>query len=597
MRAASLFGVLMFAKVLVLAGTGQSFGPWAPLAYFWQDAAVALVAGALEALFRQPRVGWVVYAGLVIYVAWGVPVAIVLGTPLTWPLLDAARGPLADSIAYYVTVANILRIAGIVAAGIVLPIVLARFTRESLRAGGVNWKWVSVALALVFVAVGPAAAARVDTMGLDRNAVTALLPGRLPSAPESRLRQGFGGQASTDWRASPFRGEARDLPTSPATVETLSRLRGAAKGMNVIVVVLESTAAQYLRPYGAAEDPTPHLTALAGHALLFENAYATYPESIKGLFSILCSQYPAFGVSAEDHARLPCAPVAMQLTAAGYQTALFHSGRFGYLGMDAILDHKGFGLLEDAGAIGGHVESSFGVDEASTVDRVLGWIDALPARAPFVATYLPVAGHHPYATATPGPFPDDTDVNRYRNALHEGDAALGALLAGLRARGLDGRTAIVVFGDHGEAFGQHRGNNGHTLFINEENVRVPLLIAVPGVTTGSTRSADVVSLLDVAPTLLDLVGLPVPVGYQGTSALRPGARTALFLTDYSLGLLGLRDGCWKYIFEVDSARSKLFDVCRDAGETRDRSAEETDRVAAYRDHVQAWSTAQRAAAR
>ena len=140
MRATSLFGVLILAKVLVLAGLGQPLDAWAPVAYFWQDAAVALVAAALDALFRRPRAGWIVYAALVFYIAWGVPVAIVLGTPLTWSLLEAARGPLADSIAYYVTVANILRIACVVAAGIALPIVLSRVRRVRPRAGGVNWK-------------------------------------------------------------------------------------------------------------------------------------------------------------------------------------------------------------------------------------------------------------------------------------------------------------------------------------------------------------------------------------------------------------------------------------------------------------------------
>lgn len=588
MRALSLFGVLILAKLLVLAGTGQPLSPWAPVAYFWQDAAVALAAAGIDSVFKRPRVAWLLYAALVFYIAWGVPVAIVLGTPLTWSLLEAARGPLADSITYYVTIANILRIVAVLAAGVALPMVLPRLTPARFRAGSLNWKWVSVAVALVFVAVGPVAAAHVDTMGLDRNAVTALLPVRLPSAPAST--------STTDWRTSPLplrRGAGGTTTSSPAALETMSRLRGSAKGMNLLVVFLESTAAQYLRPYGAAEDPMPRLTELAEHALLFENAYATYPESIKGLFSILCSQYPAFGESAEAHSRRPCAPVASELSAAGYQTALFHSGRFGYLGMDAILEHKGFGVLEDAGAIGGNVESSFGVDEPSTVNRILSWIDQRPAQTPFVATYLPVAGHHPYATPSPGPFPSDTDLNRYRNALHYGDEALGALLDGLHARGLEDRTAVIVFGDHGEAFGQHRGNMGHTLFINEENVRIPLLIAVPGVTSRGARSSEVVSLIDVAPTVLDLVGLPAPAGYQGTTALRPGSRMALFLTDYSLGLLGLRDSCWKYIFEVDAGRSKLFDVCRDAAETRDRAVDEPDRVGAYRDRVLSWSASQR----
>jgi arylsulfatase A-like enzyme len=374
----------------------------------------------------------------------------------------------------------------------------------------------------------------------------------------------------------------------------LARVQGSAKGFNVIVVVLESTAAQYLRPYGAAGDPMPNLTALSERALVFDSAYATYPESVKGLFSTLCSRYPAFGVPAEAHAGTPCASVAAELRHAGYRTALFHSGRFDYLGMDALIADKGFDLLEDAGAIGGNVRSSFGVDEPATVDRMLRWVDSLPPGAPFFATYLPVAGHHPYAAPSPGPFRGDTDKTRYENALHHGDESLGALMSGLQDRGLAARTLVMVIGDHGEAFGQHRGNMGHTLFIHEENVRVPYVIVVPGVTTAQTRVGDVVSLIDTAPTLLDLLGLPQPAAYQGTSMLRPGRRMALFFTDYSLALLGLRDGCWKYIFDVTAARSTLFDVCRDPGETVDRSSDHPDRVAAYRRRVTEWSAAQQA---
>ena len=84
MRAACFFGVLVVAKVLVLAGTQPAFGAWAPVAYFWQDALVALAAAALDVVLRRPRIGWVVYGLLVFYIAWSVPVAIVLGTPMTW---------------------------------------------------------------------------------------------------------------------------------------------------------------------------------------------------------------------------------------------------------------------------------------------------------------------------------------------------------------------------------------------------------------------------------------------------------------------------------------------------------------------------------
>ena len=67
---------------------------------------------------------------------------------------------------------------------------------------------------------------------------------------------------------------------------------------------------------------------------------------------------------------------------------------------------------------------------------------------------------------------------------------------------------------------------------------------------------------------------------------------ALFFTDYSLGLVGLHDACWKYILETDSGRSKLFDTCRDPAETTDLSAREPARIKAYRDGLQHWIGAQ-----
>jgi hypothetical protein len=70
---------------------------------------------------------------------------------------------------------------------------------------------------------------------------------------------------------------------------------------------------------------------------------------------------------------------------------------------------------------------------------------------------------------------------------------------------------------------------------------------------------------------------------------------ALFFTDYSIGWLGLADGCWKYLFEMDSGRSRLFDVCDDPGESRDRAGELRERVSAYRTRVREWAAAQKAA--
>jgi lipoteichoic acid synthase len=337
----------------------------------------------------------------------------------------------------------------------------------------------------------------------------------------------------------------------------------------------------------------PNVSELARTAIVFENAYAAYPESIKGLFSILCSTYPAFDSEAEMYAAVPCQSIAAVLSGSGYRTALFHSGRFMYLGMEAVIRKRGFETLADAGDIGGNHNSSFGVDEPSTVVRILSWIDALPTGQPFFVAYLPIAGHHPYETPEPGPFPDRDEFGRYRNALHYGDASLGTLIRGLRARSLDQRTLWIVLGDHGEAFGQHEGNYGHTFQLYDENVRVPFLVAAPGLIPHQIRSRQVGSLIDTAPTLLSLAGLRAPPSYQGRSLLSGEPRMALFFADYSLSMLGLRDGPWKFIHELDSGRSKLYDLGKDPQERTDLSDRQVEQVRWYTQDLRTWSSAQK----
>jgi arylsulfatase A-like enzyme len=272
---------------------------------------------------------------------------------------------------------------------------------------------------------------------------------------------------------------------------------------------------------------------------------------------------------------------------------LFHSGRFGYLGMESIINGRGFHTLQDAGDIGGNHQSSFGVDEPAAVARILSWIDGIPRNQRFFVTYLPIAGHHPYERPDPGPLPTHDEIGRYRNALHYGDQSLGTLIGGIGARGLENDTLWIVLGDHGEALGQHEGNYGHTFFLYEENVRVPFLIAAPGAITRAQRSRTVVSLVDTAPTLLDMLGLPIPREHQGRSALEGQSRMALFFTDYSLGLVGLRDGRWKFIHALESRRSKLFDLVHDPQETNDLRHTHSTRAATYERILRSWSAAQK----
>ena len=576
-KAASLLAVFVVAKVAVLWGRSIPPSGWSLVAYVWQDVAVALLFAAVVWVLRNARGGpalsSLLYWLLAGYAALNVPVGIVLSTPLTWPMLRATSGTLADSIFLYATWRNILLVLLTLVTAAALPSILRVW--PSARALSMT-RATALAAASLLIVAGPAATSRVDTGGLHRHALIALATSAFPRVEAAA--------AGGVWTVSPFEQHEAD---------DFSHLRGIAAGRNVILVTLESTGSQYLRLYGGTYDLTPNLDRLARHALVFDNAYAVYPESIKGLFSVLCSTYPAFDTPRAAYAHAPCRSIASLLGAAGYRSALFHSGRFGYLGMESIINGRGFHTLQDAGDIGGNHESSFGVDEPAAVANILSWIDGVPRNQRFFVTYMPIAGHHPYERPDPGPFPTNDEIGRYRNALHYGDQSLGTLIEGIGARGLENDTLWIVLGDHGEALGQHEGNYGHTFFLYEENVRVPLLIAAPGAITRAHRSRTMVSLVDTAPTLLDILGLPIPREHQGRSALEGQSHMALFFTDYSLGLVGLRDGRWKFIHELESRRSKLYDLVHDPREANDLLNTHSTRAATYERILRSWSAAQK----
>jgi arylsulfatase A-like enzyme len=573
MKALALFGVLVVAKLLTLVGRELPWSAWTPFALFWQDALVALLFGALDFVLRgREAISWGLYCLIVGYTAVNVPIARVLSSPLTWQMSKATGGALSDSIMHYFTPATFAQMAAVFLAALGFAI-MARRPRPI---------WTIIGFGALFVLAlcgGAFAVQRIDCSGLHRNALVAFIESALPKV------NGVAPTTPGDWRSS---------VAGAGNTDDLSSLRGAAAGRNVVLISLESTGARYLHCYGTSQDPTPNLTRLTETSLVFENAFAVTPESIKGLFSVLCSRYPTFDTDGEDYALVRTASIAQRLAREGYQTALFHSGRFMYLGMNAVVQQRGFETLEDAGAIGGNFNSSFGVDEPATVERMLAWIDALPAGQHFFLHYLPIAGHHPYATPERGPFPDSDDAGQYLNALHYGDAALGRLFEAFRHRGLDANTLFVIYGDHGEAFGQHEGNYGHTLFLYEENVHVPLFISMPGTMTESRRVKRIASLIDLAPTILDLLGLAAVPDYQGTSLLNHGERAALFFTDYALPLAGVRDGKWKLIARIGFPRAKLFDAEADPGETLNLAEQYPDFVAAWQRRLQDWASAQKA---
>ncbi|MBK9384465.1 MAG: sulfatase-like hydrolase/transferase [Planctomycetes bacterium] len=316
--------------------------------------------------------------------------------------------------------------------------------------------------------------------------------------------------------------------------------------------------------------------------LRVDAAYAAYPESIRGLVALFFGLHPAPGLEAHDYAGLRAPALADELRSLGCRTALFHAGWFDYLGMRPIVEAARFDLALDARAIGGESAASFGVPEERAIARALQWVDELPPEQRFALVYLPIAGHHPYAAPRGGPFEGRDEREAWGNALHYADREVARLWRELRARRGSRPLLLAVVGDHGQAFGEHPRNVGHSFFLYEENLRVPLCFAVAGLELPPAEISGVASHVDVLPTLLDLLGAEERAeDMDGRSLLREEDGAALFFADYGLPLIGLREGRWKWVYDLASERSELFDLARDPGETRNLAAVEPERCAAY----------------
>src|SRR5688500_8125171 len=176
MTALALFIVLILAKVAAMAGHGIPLSPWSIVAYAWQDALVALAFGAVHHLTRDRRHAHAsvtgVYWALIFYAAVNIPIGRVLATPLTWPMLRATRGALADSLLLYMPWTNALLITAIGAAALALPRLFRPLPASLFRGAALG--------AVALIALAPFAGSRVDAQGRERNIVVALVQSGIP---------------------------------------------------------------------------------------------------------------------------------------------------------------------------------------------------------------------------------------------------------------------------------------------------------------------------------------------------------------------------------------------------------------------------------
>jgi hypothetical protein len=215
MRAASLLVVLVAVKAAIAWDKQLGGGNWIVFALIWQDVAFALVFALVDRWLRRPALGWSAYTVLAVYATINVPIARAISSPLTWPMLRAADTTLWDSIAHYATIANLSLTACLLVIASGLPWVIARLRPRR--------PWIYLLTAAGLVAIGKFNSSRVDTLGLGRNVVVALVTTAFP-------RVG----------SEPHKGEWRACPFEPSPVDDLTHLRGAATGSNVLLVVLES---------------------------------------------------------------------------------------------------------------------------------------------------------------------------------------------------------------------------------------------------------------------------------------------------------------------------------------------------------------------
>ena len=317
------------SRCLVNAGVRDAaiWSPWSPCRVLWQDVLVALVFLLFDAASRRPWLAWIAYSALVGYAAINVPITCGALEPLTLTLIRATGGALTDSITPLPYAARISPALALpVAAAIALPRWL---TACSLRIG----PWVAVALVLValgLVAIGPVAVSRVDTSGLHRNAVGALVSTSLPrllsvedlpEGPESR----------DGWRVSPVRpGNWRRSLTGFAAVPS---------GRNVAAHRRSSPPP---RATWVCTAPSPDPDADADRARAKRYRLRAGVRRVSGkhqravrhaLLALPGVRYPAGRLRS-----VPCSSLADRLRSSGYQTALFHSGPI-RLSRDAI-DHR-----------------------------------------------------------------------------------------------------------------------------------------------------------------------------------------------------------------------------------------------------------------
>ena len=311
---------------------------------------------------------------------------------------------------------------------------------------------------------------------------------------------------------------------------------------------------------------TPNLDGLARQSMVFEHAYSQAPLTVVSHATILTGTYPQTHRVSEFGARLAAALpfVPDLLRKGGYRTAAF----VGSIALDpknglAPGFDRGFSVYD-----AGFQQPEHGPGRNALVERSATQVTA---RA---AAWLARNPEGPFFLWVHLNDPEAASGASYNAAVASADAAAGKLIALLRTRKLYDDALVVVASDHGRGLGGH-GEETHGVFLYDETIHVPLLLKLPQNPSAGKLVSTRASLVDVAPTVLAIAGVPVPSQMQGQSLLRISKANAdqpvYAVSDFPQRAFGWSPlESWragKYLY-IKAPRPELYDLSADPGATR-----------------------------
>ena len=369
------------------------------------------------------------------------------------------------------------------------------------------------------------------------------------------------------------------------TTKSNAPAQPAAAATNLIIITIDTLRADHLGAYGYKQAHTPTLDKLAHDGVLFSHAYATAPITLTSHASLMTGRYPVGHGARHNGMRLDLKTptLADKLGEAGFATAAFIAAY--------PLDRR-FGLIKGFQTYGDRMppaKNGRAVNERpgrEVVDEAIAWLNSHRDRRFFLWVHL-FEPHAPYGDpADPRHLPAQA---RYDEEIAEADRQAGRLIDTLEP--VKTSTVIVAAADHGEAFGEH-GEIGHSIFVYDTTLRVPLIIRGPGVPRARTVD-DRVALIDVAPTVMRLLGVTpldadgIDLGPAFTGSTLPDrdlyAESFAPLLDFGWSPLhAIRSHHWKYI---EAPRAELYDIDHDPNEEREVSQGNQPKTAELHDRL------------